>query len=174
MGPNDEPLPPGVENASFGKLHEMIAHGIADAETSASKLEAEIREDADEVRRRAAEIRNRREQELEQKRQERQKQRLEQRRAEEIKQKRLLEQMQQQEEEEKRLKEQQKRDEQQCKVEFRAITKIQARFRGHRSRKKGKHTQPPFISGTVHNVPYKNSGAQKSPPSSAADPLLLS
>lgn len=143
----DEPLPPGVANADFGKLQEIIAQEIKNGEGSAAIFEepAPLSDKDEELIRRREEMQNRREIEAQDREEARKKARLERQRAEELRRRQQAEELDREEQEQIMQREARKREEEQCYREHKAAAKIQAHVRGKRSRK-GMHVQTPALS----------------------------
>jgi len=143
----DEALPPGLANASFGKLQEIIAQEISKGEGSASVFEepGPLLEMDDELRRRKEEINRRREAEAQSREQARKQARLERQRADELRRQQQAEELEREEQERAMQIETKKREEEQCYHEHTAAARIQAHFRGMRSRG-GSHVQTPALS----------------------------
>mmetsp|Transcript_61055 Transcript_61055/g.145468 ORF Transcript_61055/g.145468 Transcript_61055/m.145468 type:complete len:346 (+) Transcript_61055:94-1131(+) len=135
-GVDEDPLPPGAQNANFGALQDMISKGIREAEVSAGHLEKAVADDMQELRRRQEENKRRRAQEIEAKQAEREKARKERRRAEEAKQRAQQEELQKQADLELRTRRESALVEETRKREHAAATRIQSRFRGMRSRRR--------------------------------------
>lgn len=143
----DEELPPGLANASFGKLQEIIAQEIQKGEGSSSVFAetGPLLEMDDELRRRKEEINRRREAEAQSREQARKQARLERQRADELRRQQQAEQLEREEQERAMQIETKKREEEQCYQEHTAAAHIQSHFRGMRSRR-GSHVQTPALS----------------------------
>lgn len=154
---DDDELPRGAQSADFKTLQAMIARGIQDAETGATKLEADVPlrhcED-DEERRYRERQRQRREQEAEQREKEREKAREKRRREMEERQRRQIEELEREEQEILRQREEKTQSEAQCRREFAAATRIQARIRGRRLRA-GKQHSTLGLRATIHTTPWR-------------------
>lgn len=158
--PKDEALPKEAKGADFRTLHEMIAKGIIESETGFSKMEATLRADDTEeedlqrhrelVRRHRAEAEEVRQREREQARVKRQKEWDEQQR-------RIQLEMEREDEDEAQpMPPKLQPDDallQRCKMELKAASRIQAVFRGHRSRR-GHPTDTPAIHAVLHVKPF--------------------
>lgn len=151
----EEPLPPGVNGADFRTLQDLIAKGIQEAEIGATTLEADIKESKDdtELRRHRELLRQRREEDLAARQREKELAREKRRREDEARRKKLEAEMEQEEEQERRQKEDLKNVEASCRRQFTAVVRIQALFRGRRSRA-GKHIASPVVTGKMHAKPW--------------------
>lgn len=163
-GPNDEDeLPAQAKGADFRTLQEMIAKGIVESETLASKMEATPKavDDSDEELRRHREaVRKRREEAEQAKVREREQARLKRQREWEDRSRKLKAELDEEEQDELRARESRKEDETQCQREHRAASRIQARVRGRRSRV-GHPREVPRVRAPCHLEPY----ARSRPPS---------
>lgn len=163
-GPIDEDeLPAEAKGADFRTLQEMIAKGIVESETLASKMEATPKavDDSDEELRRHREaVRKRREEAEQAKIREREQARLKRQREWEERSRKLQAELDQEEHDELRARESRKEAETQCQREHRAASRIQARVRGRRSRA-GHPREVPRVRAVCHLEPY----ARSRPPS---------
>lgn len=152
----EEALSGEAKGADFRTLHEMIAKGIIESETGASKMEATLKADDDEeelrrhrelVRRQRAEAEEARQKEREQARMKRQKDWDEQQRRIrlEVERETQTERLESQPDSAKLRR---------CKEELAAVSRIQAVFRGHRSRR-GQVTASPAVCPTLHAEPFQ-------------------
>jgi len=152
----EDELPKGVKGADFRTLQQMIAQGIVEAETGASNMEATLKavdnDDEGLQRHRDALVRHK-EQVLEAKQKEREQ--AKRRREQEWKERQLRceAELEQQEQEERHFKEQSKAAETQCKLELAAAAKIQAGFRGWRSRAGRQVLKSPIA--VLHAQPWR-------------------
>jgi len=155
----EDALPPGAQSADFKTLQTMIARGIQDAETGATKLEGDVPrisgEDDEERRYRERQL-QRREQEAEQREKEREKARQKRRREDEERQRRQAEEFEREEQEVLRQREEKSQWDALCRREFAAATRIQARVRGRCSRA-GKSTSAHHIRARIHTEPWRES-----------------
>jgi len=144
----------------------MIARGIQDAECGATQLEADLRDDEAELRRRKELQQHRREEEAAMKQKEREKARERRMKEQEERERRQALELQREEEEERRARAEQEAVKAQCARELRAVMRIQARFRGRRSRRVlavGLVTPwPPAAVAKQHAEPWAKSRRQDS------------
>lgn len=140
----------------------MIARGIQDAESGATQLEADLRDDEAELRRRKECQQQRREEEAAQKLKDREKAREQRKRQQEDRERRQALELQRQEEEERRAREELEAIKAQCARELRAVVRIQARFRGRRSRRGLVTPWPPAAVANQHAEPWAKSRKQAS------------
>lgn len=155
----EEPLPPGVKGADFKTLQDLIARGIQDAEVGSRTLEADIRdsnEDADLQRHREA-LRRRREEEAQAKQREKEAAREKRRREDEARRRRMEEELEREERQERQAKGAIAEKEAECRREFKAAVRIQARVRGRRSRA-GKPTALLAKRAEMHTEPWMSQG----------------
>eukprot|EP00927_Polykrikos_kofoidii_P012290 TRINITY_DN15294_c0_g1_i1.p1 TRINITY_DN15294_c0_g1~~TRINITY_DN15294_c0_g1_i1.p1 ORF type:complete len:355 (-),score=78.48 TRINITY_DN15294_c0_g1_i1:227-1291(-) len=128
-------VPSGAIGADFKTLQQMIARGIQEAESGASKFEVDdCLEDEQELRRHLEEQRKRREEEAAARQREREMQRQKRRQQDEEQMRRRAEELDQQDKEELLQREAAQRQEEQRRREVKAAVRIQARIRGRRSR----------------------------------------
>jgi len=155
QGANEDPLPPGVKGADFRTLQDMIAKGIQDAETGATKLEATItqNDNDDDLARHREALRRRREEDMAARQREKEAAREKRRKEDEARRRRLQEEMDREEEEERRQKETKQNVEATCRRQMVAASRIQARFRGGRSRM-GHAIASPVVVAKLHTEPW--------------------
>jgi len=161
----EDPLPAGAKGADFKTLQEMIARGIQDAESGASKLEGTIppvSEDDAEFRRHRELVKRRQEEELAARQKEREMQRERRRKEEELRQRRQAEQLEREEQEEKQAAEEKRACEVQCRRELAAAVRIQAHSRGRRSRA-GVPITSPAVKAQLHAQPWKSTNSNVLP-----------
>lgn len=165
---DDDDVPAAAKGADFKTLQEMIARGIQDSETGASKLEAALSDDEAELKRHREQMRKRREEEAAARQKEKEAARQKRRREEEERRRRQMELLEEEEVREQRAREQRKGTEQQCRREFAAAACIQAHFRGKRSRA-GTPVEAPAVVAKLHSEPWVSSTAStpSSQPSAA-------
>ncbi|CAK0809914.1 unnamed protein product [Prorocentrum cordatum] len=151
----DGELPPGAKGADFKTLQEMIARGIREAETGASRLEAEVSlvADAAAEQRHREELRRQHEADLEAKSREREAARARRRAQEEERSRRQKEELDRWEREQVREREEAAAREAQCRREHAACSRIQARVRGRRSRA-GKSVSSVAVRPVPHTTPH--------------------
>lgn len=162
-GDDKDELPPGAKGADFKTLQAMIARGIQDAEAGASQLECNITDDEAGIKRHREELRRRREEEAVSRQKEREAARQKRRQEDEERRKRQTLQLEREEAEEQRQRQLRQGLEQQCRLELKAASRIQARWRGRLSRN-GKPVRSPLISPRLHSEPW----AKRAPVSRAA------
>jgi len=165
----DEPLPPGVKNADFKTLQEMIARGIQDAETGASQLEGTLKlnDSGEDERRHLEELRKRREADAEARQREREAARLKRQKEDEERRRRQAEELEREERGETQRREELQKREARCRSEYAAACRIQKIFRGRRSRA-GVPIASPCVVPKVHAQPWEDLFAGRS-----ATPQLL-
>lgn len=148
-------MPPGIKGADFKTLQDMIAKGIQDAETGATKLEADIRASDDEgdLQRHKELQRRKRDEDMAAKQREKDAAKEKRRREDELRRKKLQEEMDREEDEERRQREGNEAIEAQCMRQFRAVVRIQALIRGRRSRA-GNHILSPVVVAMRHSQPW--------------------
>jgi len=160
---DDEGLPEGAQGADFKTLQAMIARGIQDAESGASKIEKDIvptrlgGEDEEELRYRERQ-RLKRDQEASQREKERDHARQKRRREQEDRDRRQAEEMDREEREELSHREARTHAEAQCRREFKSAVRIQARVRGRRQRAGQPSLVPHNLKGVVHWEPHMSTG----------------
>jgi len=140
----------------------MIARGIQDAECGATQLEADLRDDEAELRRRKELQQHRREEEAAMKQKEREKARERRKEEQEERERRQVLELQREEEEERQARAEQEAVKAQCARELRAVMRIQARFRGRRSRRGLVTPWPPAAVAKQHAEPWAKSRRQDS------------
>jgi len=160
-GDEDE-LPPGATGADFKTLQEMIAQGIQDSETGASKLEAVLSDDDADLKRHRELMRKRREQEAAAREKEREAARQRRRREEEEQQRRQKAALEQQQGEEERKRQHREELDHQCRCELAAAIRIQAHWRGRRSRA-GTPVEAPAVLAKLHSHPWYSSSSSSTP-----------
>lgn len=153
-GCEDEGVPREAQNADFSMLQEMISQGIQDSERGASQLEVVIRDDEQALRKHREDVRRRRQEDADAREQARMKAKAERKRAEEERERRKEAEMKRFEQQEAWEREEKKRVEDRCHREFRAVVRIQASFRGWRSRA-GRHVESPLVQAKQHTKPLK-------------------
>jgi len=153
---DDEPLPPGIQGADFKTLQEMIARGIQDSETGASKFEAMLSDDETDLKRHREMMRKRRDDEAAEKQKERDAARQRRRREDEERLRRQREALEEEFGKEQREREERQEVEQLCRREMKAVTRIQALFRGRRSRA-GACISAPAVVAELHAEPWASS-----------------
>lgn len=156
---DDDELPAAAKGADFRTLQEMIAKGIVESETLASKMEATpqvVDDNSEELRRHREAVRRRREEAEQAKMKEREQARLRRQREWEERTRKLQAELDQEEQEELRARESRKEAEAQCQREHRAASRIQARLRGRRSRA-GHPREVPKVRAVCHLEPYARS-----------------
>jgi len=119
-----EALPKEAKGADFRTLHEMIARGIIESETDASKMEAILREEDEEELRRHRELLRRQRAEAEEARQREREQARLKRQKEWDEQQRRIQLARQREREQARLKRQKEWDEQQRRMKWNGKMKM--------------------------------------------------
>ena len=153
VGEHDDPLPAGAQGADFKTLQAMIARGIQDAEKGASQLECKLADDEAGIRRHREELRRRREEELASRQKEREAARQKRRQQDEERRRRQTLELEREEAEALERKHERDAIEQQCLLEFRAASRIQATVRGQRSRA-GKPVASPCVVPRAHTDPW--------------------
>lgn len=156
-----EALPKEAKGADFRTLHEMIARGIIESETDASKMEAILREEDEEELRRHRELLRRQRAEAEEARQrEREQARLKRQKEWDEQQRRI--QLEMEREDEDGLMKAGPGPEQspqhtshklRLQAELKAASRIQAIVRGRRSRR-GHPTVSPVVHAVLHAKPF--------------------
>jgi len=135
----------------------MIARGISESESGASKMEATLKavDDSDEELLRQKEASRRRREEAEQARQkEREKAKLQRQKEWEERNRQFQEEMERNEQEELQAREMKQAMDSQCQRELAAASRIQARFRGRRSRD-GHPINSPVVKPLLHGQPWQ-------------------
>eukprot|EP00931_Biecheleriopsis_adriatica_P069908 TRINITY_DN43713_c0_g1_i1.p1 TRINITY_DN43713_c0_g1~~TRINITY_DN43713_c0_g1_i1.p1 ORF type:complete len:342 (+),score=93.01 TRINITY_DN43713_c0_g1_i1:107-1132(+) len=159
----DEELPRGAKGADFRTLQEMIAKGIVESETGASKMEAHLKADEldnDEDLKRHREMMRRRREEAEQARlKEREQAKHKRQREWEERDRKFKEELERDEKEALQARETQKAREERCRQELAAASLIQATFRGRRSRA-GMPLDSPVVRAVQHSKPWTLDGVK--------------
>jgi len=150
----EDEIPAHLKGADFKTLQDMIARGIQGAESGATQLEADLRDDEAELRRRKESQQHRREEENARKLKDREKARERRKKEQEDRERRQALELQRQEDEERRAREEQEAIKAQCARELRAVVRIQARFRGRRSRRGLVTPWPPAAVAKLHAEPW--------------------
>eukprot|EP00933_Yihiella_yeosuensis_P051128 TRINITY_DN48976_c0_g1_i1.p1 TRINITY_DN48976_c0_g1~~TRINITY_DN48976_c0_g1_i1.p1 ORF type:complete len:344 (+),score=79.54 TRINITY_DN48976_c0_g1_i1:91-1122(+) len=154
----DDELPRNVKGADFRTLQEMIAGGIAEAESKASNMEGPLQavDDNDEdLRRHREAFQRRKEEALQAKQKEREQARARRQKQWEEQQKRMQAELDREMQQEQEQREELKAVEKQCRKEMAAASRVQATFRGRRSRK-GKTYTSPFVRPVLHSKPWRD------------------
>lgn len=148
----EEPLPPGAKGADFRTLHQMIAQEIKVSEAETSRFENDFRPEVDdlELQRHREAVRKRREQEAEARQREKEQAKERRHRENEARRRRLEQELLQLEPD---PREGQEASQAQCKREFRAASRIQARWRGRTSRS-GRPFASPVVKASLHSQPW--------------------
>lgn len=153
--PEDDELVQAVKGADFRTLQQLIAKGIVEAESGASRMEASLNspdENDEDLRRHRDAMRRRREEAAEASKREREQARLRRQKEWEEQQRRCHLEIEREEQEVFRQRNLQKAREAQCVKEMRAATKIQAHIRGRKSRS-GQQLRLPVSRAILHTTP---------------------
>mmetsp|Transcript_14681 Transcript_14681/g.30526 ORF Transcript_14681/g.30526 Transcript_14681/m.30526 type:complete len:310 (+) Transcript_14681:58-987(+) len=154
-GDHDE-LPRGAQSADFRTLQSMIAQGIVESESGASKMEATLRatdDDEQELRRHREALRRQRAEQDEAKHREREQAKIRRQREWDERQRRIKAEIERDEREVLSSREADRVNLKLCQRELTAATKIQAVVRGRRSRA-GKHIDCPAARPVLHAEPF--------------------
>lgn len=134
---DEDPLPASVKKADFKTLQEFISKEIQESESVAGTFEQEVklRDDDRELQKHREAVRRRREEEEAKREQEHERARQQRRRQQEQARRDCEAEMRRQNEAEEHQKFARQKDEEQIQREFVAVTRLQALWRGRRSRR---------------------------------------
>lgn len=169
---DEEPLPAGVKKADFKTLQEFISKEIQESESVAGTFEREVRDDDRELQKHREAVRRRREEEDAKREQEHERARQQRRRAQEQARRDCEAQMRRQDEAEEQVQLAGQREKEQIKREFVAVTRLQALWRGRRSRRGATIESPALrVKAKPHARPM--SAASTAVPSCHSSPRHL-
>lgn len=153
--PAEEPLPPGAAKADFKTLQSMIAQGIQDKEKEAESLEGAviIPDDDEGLQRHREAVKKRRDDEGAARQKARENDRQRRRKEQEQRERKMAEALEMEESEEQRYRASQAAAKTQCRHELAAASRIQAHFRGWKSRA-GVPTQSRTVVACLHLEPF--------------------
>lgn len=169
---NEEPLPASVKKADFKTLQEFISREIQESESVAGTFEKEVRDDDRELQKHREAIRRRREDEDAKREQERERARQQRRRAQEQARRDCEAEMRRQDQAEEQERLAHEEEKEQIKREFVAVTRLQALWRGRRSRQGATIESPALrVKAKPHARPM--SAASTAAPSCHSSPCHI-
>lgn len=171
---DDEPLPAGINKADFKSLQDFISKGIQESESVAGTFEQDVklRDDDKELQKHREAVRRRREEEDGKREQERERARQQRHRQQEQARRDCEVMMRRQDEAEEQQRMARQKEEGQIKREFVAVTRLQALWRGRRSRRGATIESPALrVKAKPHARPM--SAASTAVPSCHSSPRHL-
>ncbi|CAE7763834.1 unnamed protein product, partial [Symbiodinium pilosum] len=156
LNPDHDELPQGAQSADFRTLQSMIAKGIVESESGASKMEVTLRatdDDEQELRRHREALRRQRAEQEEAKHREREQARAKRQREWDERQRKIKAEVDREEREMLLSREADNVNLKSCQRELKAASRIQAVVRGRRSRA-GQHVESPAVRPVLHAEPF--------------------